>query len=178
VLVCPICLFTLPRQPTDSDAVGDASDEDAPVEGAAESGRGADGQPASERNANNAASGDSKQDGDAGGEAGGSATAQLALDTEVQTATWLLASQTRAHGGAESASAPSGTASSSSPSTTAPLRLPVRLTKSWQKEVSDFALSKSSFGGLYEKRMHILRVRQDLHTAARACACAFFNHLC
>jgi len=155
--------------------VGDAgSDEDAPVEGSAESGRGADGQPASERNANNAASGDSKQDGDAGGEAGGSATAQLALDTEVQTATWLLASQTRAHGGAESASAPSGTASSSSPSTSAaPLRLPARLMKSWQKEVSDFALSKSSFGGLYEKRMHILRVRQDLHTAACACASAF-----
>jgi len=149
--------YTQPSSSDPEDVVPVASgDEDAAVDVSAA-------EPA-ERGASPGAGGDagassngseSKQDDAAGDQIGlGSSAAQLALDTEVQTASWLLASQTRARSAATPESTATGTGLASN---AAPLRLPARLTKSWQKEVSDFSLSKSSFGGLYEKRMHILR---------------------
>ena len=89
-------------------------------------------------------------------EAGSSA--ELALDTELQTSSFVIGQQQQQQQQSHAAD-PSSAASTSAASTAvAPvpsLRIPSRLTNQWKREVSD--VRESSFGCLYEKRMHIIR---------------------
>lgn len=124
-------------------------------------------QPAGGSNGGAAAAESSSSGADDAEDADAGSSAELALDTELQTAAFLLSS------GAAAAAASSSDLSS--PSTTAPpsLRIPARLTNQWTREVRDTELAQSSFGSLYEKRMHVLRVRETTAITLRRLATVF-----